>query len=175
MSNYSNNMYKEYKKMQSKKDLIILSHLRQNSREPLTIMSRNTTIPVSTIFDRIKAHQQDQLITRFTALLDFPSLGYPTRVHVMLKVHKDDRDNVRQTLLIHKHVNSAYRISNGYDYLIEGIFETIKDVENFLEHLEEHHRIQAKQVYYIIDDLKREAFLSNPEYVKITYQAEKEV
>ena len=35
----------------SKKDLLLISHLRQNARETMTNVSRSTGIPISTIFD----------------------------------------------------------------------------------------------------------------------------
>jgi DNA-binding Lrp family transcriptional regulator len=37
-----------------KHDLKIISHLRKNSRESLTTLSRKTNIPVSTLFDKVK-------------------------------------------------------------------------------------------------------------------------
>jgi len=53
----------------SKKDLIVISYLRQNARETLTRLSRKTHIPVSTIYDKLKLHEHN-LITKYTSLLD---------------------------------------------------------------------------------------------------------
>jgi DNA-binding Lrp family transcriptional regulator len=149
----------------SSKELLIISHLRHDARLKLTKLSRLTGIPVSTIFDRIKTGSS--LVQKHTTLIDFQQLGFTVRAHVILKVKKEERDALHSYLMNHKHINNAYRINNGYDFMVEGIFKHLKDLEDFLEGLEESFKLKAKQVYYIIDDLKREAFLSNPEYLQL--------
>jgi len=150
----------------SKKDLIVLSYLRQNSRETLTKMSRKTSIPISTLFDRLKTHEEGT-IKRYTALLDFSQLGYHARAKIALKVKRDERDDIQDFLMKHQNVNSLYKINNGFDFMVEGIFKHIKDAEDFTEKLEERYKIKSKQVYYIIDDIKREDFLSHPELIDV--------
>ena len=147
-----------------KTDLLIISSLRQNARMKLTDMSRMTRIPVSTLFDRMKLHEGN-IIQKHTALVDFSKLGYNTRANIILKVKKEDRNAIRDFLMKHSCVNSAFKINNGYDFLIEAVFKNIKEVEDFIELLEEKFKIKAKQVFYVIDDLKKEAFLSNPSII----------
>ncbi len=147
-----------------KTDLLIISSLRQNAREKLTEISKKTRIPVSTIFDRIKMHE-GSIIRKHTALVDFGKLGYNTRANIILKIGKGDREAMREFLMKHSSINSAFKINNGYDFLIEAVFANIKEVEDFTDLLEEKFSIKAKQVFYIIDELKREDFLSNPALV----------
>lgn len=144
-----------------KTDLLIISSLRQNAREKLTEMSKKTRIPVSTIFDRIKTHEGG-VIKKHTALVDFGKLGYNTRANIILKVNKNDREDMKEFLMKHSSINSAFKINNGYDFLIEAVFANIKEVEDFTDLLDEKFSIKSKQVFYIIDDLKKEEFLSNP-------------
>ena len=145
-------------------DLLIISSLRQNARAKLTEMSRKTRIPVSTLFDRIKIHE-GSIIQKHTALVNFEKLGYNTKSNIILKVKKEDRAAVREFLIKHKSVNSAFKINNGYDFSIEAIFRNIKEVEEFIELLDEKFRIKSKQVFYVIDELKKEEFLSNPKII----------
>ncbi|MDP2909031.1 MAG: Lrp/AsnC family transcriptional regulator [Nanoarchaeota archaeon] len=147
-----------------KTDLLIISSLRQNAREKLTEISKKTRIPVSTIFDRIKMHE-GSIIRKHTALVDFGKLGYNTRANIILKISKGDREAMREFLMKHNSINSAFKINNGYDFLIEAVFANIKEVEDFTDLLEEKFSIKAKQVFYIIDELKKEDFLSNPALV----------
>tara|TARA_Y100000310_G_scaffold144893_3_gene144199 strand:- start:21241 stop:21717 length:477 start_codon:yes stop_codon:yes gene_type:complete len=149
----------------TKKELLILTYLRQNSRLKLTKLSKLTGIPISTIFDRIKTGSR--LIQKHTTLINFQELGYTTRATITIKTKKEQRQDLQKHLINHSQINSTYRINNGYDFLIEGIFRHIKELEDFLETLEEKFVIKAKQVYYIIEDLKREAFMSRPENVQM--------
>ncbi len=140
------------------KELCVLSELRQDSRMKLTEISKRTRIPVSTIHDRMKGGFEGA-ITKMTALLDFRSLGYTARATIILKVDKNQRDGVRAFLSFSSAVNNLFKINNGYDFMVDGVFKTFIDLENFVEDLEERFAIRDKQVYYIIDEIEREKFL----------------
>ena len=140
--------------------MLVLSSLRQNARMSLTKMSRATKVPVSTIYDKLKQYERD-LIRKHTALIDFAKLGYNTRANLLIKVDRDQRDKVQEYLQAHRNVNSIYKINNGYDYMVELVFVHIKDLEDFMESLERQFRILSQETYYIIDDIKREEFMSN--------------
>ena len=146
---------------------MILSKFRENSRESLTRMSRKISVPVSTIYEKLKNYEKS-VIKRHTSLLDFNKLGFNTRATIILKVNKENRDKLRQFLLDNKYVNSFYKINNGYDFLIETVFRELNEAECFVEELENNYEVREKLVYYIIDEIKKEAFLSSPEYVKVT-------
>lgn len=153
--------------MLDKKEMLILANLRNNSREPLTKMSKRTSIPVSTIFEKMRGYEK-KLITKYTSLLDFTELGYTTRATILLKTSKEYRAKLRDYLLINKSLNTVYRVNNGYDFILEGVFKELKEVENFLEKLEKDFGVTDKYVYYIIDEVKREDFMASPEYVTYT-------
>ncbi|MDA2935404.1 Lrp/AsnC family transcriptional regulator [Acidobacteria bacterium AH-259-D05] len=118
-------------------------------------------MPISTIFDKIKKYDND-LIRKHTALLDFEALGYSTRANIMLKVEKSRREDFQSFIKKDHRVNSAYRINNGFDFIIEVISKDGRELQDFVEVLEEKFKVIEKEVFYIIDDVKREAFLSNP-------------
>lgn len=150
----------------NKKDLLVLSNLRQNARETLTRMSRKTGIPVSTLFDKIKL-RMNGIIMKHTCLIDFTKLGYKTRANILIRVKKEQREVFKDYVLKENSINSAYKVNNGYDLLLEGIFRDIEDIESFFERLEKDFDIEAKEVYYVINEIKKEEFLSKPEFVKM--------
>ncbi len=140
------------------RDIKLISCLRENSRESITNISKKTKIPMSTVFERIEYHKQ-KTIQKFTALLDFTKFGYMAKTQILIKVHKADKIKLREYLKMHPNINSMYRINNGYDFLIEVIFRNIREIEEFLEELEEKFKIKDSEMHYIIDDLKREEFV----------------
>jgi DNA-binding Lrp family transcriptional regulator len=147
--------------MITKKDIQLMCYLRQDARMKLTALSRRTAIPVSTIFDKLRNYDKGVII-KSVPLIDFPKLGFHTKTHIMLKASKKDKDELREYLKNSFNINSLYKINNGYDYLVECIFRNIKETEDFLEALEDKFCIKSKVVHYIIDDLKRECFMSDP-------------
>lgn len=148
------------------KDLLVLSYLRRDARESLTRISKQTNIPVSTIFDKIR-YTKGRLIKKFTTIIDFQSLGFYARVLILIKAKKEERESIREYMINHKHVNSALRINNNFDFLIEAIFKDIGELEQFNDELESKFNIENRQTFFIIEDVKREEFLSSPEYLQM--------
>jgi len=147
--------------------MLVIANLRENGRESLTLMSRKTAVPVSTIFEWLK-HYQGNVIKRHTCLLDYAKLGFHTRAHFFLRTTRELRDQLKEELLKNKSINSVYKLSHGFDYMCEGIFHELKEVNDFMDHLEKIVPLQEKQIYFIVDEIKEEDFLSSPEYVKLT-------
>ena len=145
-----------------KKDWLIMSYLRQNARMSLTNMSKKTHVPISTIYDRIKLYQES-IIQQYSALLDFTQLGFNTKANVLLKSTKTNKAALLSYLDKHPHVNSLYKVNNGYDLLAQCIFPHIRDLEEFIELVEEKFDILKKQMHYLITDVKQETFLSDPD------------
>ena len=148
------------------KDLLLLACLRENARKTLTEISRQTKIPISTIFDRLKT-TRESIIKKHTTIIDFAMLGFNTTAKIVFKTQKDKREELKNFLLKHQNINSIYKINNGYDFLVEGIFRNIKELEDFSEMLEEKFKIRSKQVYYVIEEIAREQFFSKPEHLEI--------
>ncbi len=154
------------KTKQKEKDLIILSELRKNARKSLTKLSRKTRIPVSTLHDRIKMNM-GSLIKKNCALIDFSKIGFSTRVNLLLKVKVEDRKEIIEYLKRDFHVNTLFRITNDYDLFVELIFTNLKESEEFIESLEGKFGIIDKKKYYTVEEISKEAFLSDPEMIKI--------
>jgi DNA-binding Lrp family transcriptional regulator len=147
----------------NKKEMLIMTLLRINSRESLTSMSKLTKIPVSTIYDKIKMHQK-KTIKKHTCILDFSKLGFNSRAALSIKTNSSKKEELKEYLIKHPNVNTIYKINNGFDFWIECIFKNIKDLEDFIEYVEAKFNAK-KQVFYIIDDIKREAFMTNLELI----------
>lgn len=146
-----------------KRDLLILSYLRQNARIKLTDLSKASRIPVSTLFDRIIDLKTNGTIKRLTSLVKFESFGYRSKAIIILSTHKKHRKELLELLEKSNNVNSLYKINNGWDFLLETIFPGMKEVEEFVEDIEEKVKLKDKKVFYIIDELKKERFMANPQ------------
>ena len=130
-----------------------------------------TQIPVSTLYDRIRLLEQG-LIKRHVCLLDFSKLGYTTSVTIFVSLSRDLREQCKDYLKGHAHVNTVLRISGDYDFQIEGIFSSLPEAQAFIEKLEDQFPIQKKAVYYHVEELKHEGFLDNPEIAHLVTKGE---
>jgi DNA-binding Lrp family transcriptional regulator len=144
--------------MMKQTDLKFISHLRKNARQTLTEISKKTRIPISTLYDKLKYHENNVII-KHTTLLDFTKLGFNCRANLLLKVKKEERDKLGGYLKAHPAVNNLFKINNGYDFFAEGIFNNVKELEDFMDDLEQGFPLEEKKTYYIIEDMKREEFM----------------
>ncbi len=159
-------MYMDQERTQ--RELLILSHLRQNARIKLTDLSRKTRIPVSSLFDKITALKEMGAIKKFTSLINFDDFGYRTKALILFSTQRQNRDKLLELLNKNSHVNSLYKINNGFDYMVEVILPGMKEAEDFIEGIEEQIPLKKKIMLYILDELKKEMFLSNPATVKLS-------
>ena len=143
----------------NKKELKIISVFRNNARENLTTASRKLNVPISTLYDKLKKYK-GTVITKHTALLDFDKLGFKLKVIMSFKVPIENKEVIQKFLERHHRVNTVYKISNKSDFLIETIFKDLIELSQFSEKLEKLN-IKEKQEFYVIKDIKREAFLSD--------------
>lgn len=142
----------------NQKDREILFHLRQNSRTPLTAISKKTSIPISTIFDRLKTNA-NKAIYKHTALLNYSKLGFKAQVNILIRVQNEDKTALREYLLKHPAINSAYTTDGHYDFLVEAIFRDAKYLEQFIIGLKRQFRVIETDTSMILEDLKRESFM----------------
>ena len=116
----------------TKKELLILTHLRADSRKSLAMISRETSIPISTIFDKVNKLGKST-ITKYSPLLDFQKLGFGLRVNFVLKANDKKKQELNDFLLTNKNINSMLRLNNDFDFFVEAVFKDMKELENKLK------------------------------------------
>ena len=152
--------------MFSKKDALVLSHLRNNARKKITHISKEMQIPVTTIYDRLRAHEK-KFVKKHVTLLDFPKIGLHAKANVAIKVEKDSREALQEFLMEHPNVNSLSKVNFGSDFLAEVVFKDISCVQNFVEDIEKNYSIDEIKIFNVIEELKKEDFLTKPEHFEI--------
>ncbi|MEK6867829.1 MAG: winged helix-turn-helix transcriptional regulator, partial [Nanoarchaeota archaeon] len=133
----------------NKRDMKLFSTLRQNGRMSLTEISRETNIPVSTIYERLRGYYGN-IIKRYTILLDFTKLGYGVRVSLFLKVNNNQREKLLKYFQMQDNVNNAYRINNCFDILCEAVFIDMSAAEQFSKDIEQKFHTSKVQLFYIL-------------------------
>ncbi len=142
----------------TEKEFLILSSLRQNSRKTLKELSKNTKIPITTLYEKLKNYEKG-IIKRYTSILDYQKLGYSARAYVLLKINNEKKNAFQEYIIKQKSVNNVFKVNNGYDFSIEIIAHEFLETEKFIEELENKFGVENKHVSYITGELKTEGFL----------------
>ena len=153
--------------MLTNKEILLLSNLREDGRQSITNLSRKTKIPISTIYDKLKMYERDQVIKKYTPILDFTVLGYAVRITLLVRVAADQKIRAKEFFQKHKAVNTCYRVHTAYDFLVEALFKSLEEVQQFLDATDACMAVSAKEVYYLLEECKKEDFLAEPKYLEI--------
>ena len=147
--------------MITEKDLKIIGHLRRNARKKVTEISRDMEMPVTTIYDKLKAHERKGIVKKHTTLLDFSKLGYQSSALIAMSVNRDKRERLQNYLITHPNVNSLYRVDFGHDFLAEVIFEDLGRLQEFIDGIDIQFSLDQIKTFHILQELKKEEFLGN--------------
>jgi len=138
----------------NEKENELLKHLRVNSRKSLAKVSKETGIPLSTLFETLKK-LESEWITKHTSLLDFSKMGHNVKVHMVMNTNR--KPELKEHLVQSPNVNSLSSLINEHDFYAECIFKDLKEMSEFKEQLTEFD-INHLEHTFIIDDIKREGF-----------------
>jgi len=142
-------------------DLNILCAVRQNARETLTTISRNSGMPISSAFDRLRSLEAQGVIARYTALLDWKKIGFNERVILLLRVDKSRKEKIETWLMKNAKVNGMTRISGDWDLVLDLLFQNIAEIESFIDALKKSCEGIEIQILHVLDEIRQEAFLSD--------------
>lgn len=146
----------EFKKLK-KKELLLLSHLREDGRISLTELSKKTGVPVSTSYEKIKRYK-DRIGLKPTINLDFKKIGFKLRSFFLLNVKEGKEEELKKFLKRSGNLNSLMRINNQYDYLVECFFKELINSEDFEKKLKPFCR--NIRHHYAIKEIEENRFLS---------------
>ena len=143
-------------KMISKKDIEILSYMRDNARKKVTEISRQLKIPVTTIYDKIRSHNKRGIIKRNVSLLDYSKLGYNANAIISLKGSKEKQEDLKEFLEKHHNVNSLYLVNFGSEFIVEVVFKEMIKLQEFVETTEEMFQVVNRATLNIVNEIKKE-------------------
>ncbi len=133
----------------------LLKHLRDDSRKSLAQISKEIDVPVSTLFNRMKALEGD-VIVKHVSLLDYEKIGFSVKVNFAIKAEK--KEQLKKYLSECLHVNTLSSLVDGYDFYAECIFKDMKEMGGFKDALQQFNITSLNEIF-ILDEIKREGFV----------------
>ena len=108
--------------MLDKKDQVILTELKKNSRNSTKTIASNVKIPRVTVHDRIQKMQEKGIIKSFTAIVDYEKLGLSTKVFIFVSFLHNTNVSQRELAKRISKIPGVYEvhiISGEYDLLLK--------------------------------------------------------
>lgn len=115
-----------------KTDEKILAALVENSRTPISKISQKTEIPDSTISNRLKKLEKNQVITKYTTILNPEKIGINVSAIIIIQTETEKHENVEKELPKLREVSEVYSVSGEYDILIKLWAHTLDELNDII-------------------------------------------
>lgn len=111
-------------------DETILNYLHENGRESYDVIAEKVGLPEHEVEERVKAMEEEGIITKFTVLTDPTKLGY---ISVAFGITTDPgkTDEIAQQLKDHENAYKVWILSGRHNIIIHASFRDIKDFQAF--------------------------------------------
>lgn len=98
-------------------DLLILKELRENCKIPIRILAGKTGLHPNTLMQRVKRLENNRIIVKYVAEMDYSKLNYDLHALLMIKVDKKARSDwsVLENLKAMRDILALYTITGVYD------------------------------------------------------------
>lgn len=138
------------------KDSRILDELQRDAKATTGKIAKRTTIPVTTVHNRIKRMEHDGVIKRYAPVLDYTKLG--KSIHAMIFIsaeHKADQEHLAKRLLAIDGVTGARIITGGYDLVIETRVGTIDALNSLItKELRKVQGVEKTQTMIVLEEVE---------------------
>ncbi|SMD30215.1 Lrp/AsnC family transcriptional regulator [Picrophilus oshimae] len=138
-----------------KKDMEIISYLRDHGRDKISDISNSLQIPRATVFERMERLRKEGFIKKYTVDLDYEKLGYSVMAYILIEYDskaKVDQKTLCRNLAAMENVISASIITGDWDIIILTVQKSMKDLSEFvLEKLRTMDGVQRSQTIPIFE------------------------
>ena len=113
-------------------DKKILTELISNSRMPISKISSKTGIPDSTVSNRIKKLENNNIIEQYTTIINPVDIGIKVIAMIIIQTETETHENVEIELPKLDKVSQVYSISGEYDILIKVWAHTLEELNDIV-------------------------------------------
>lgn len=115
------------------KDRILIEELRKDSKLSEQRLARKTSIPMTTVHNRLRKLRALGVIRGYTLRLDYAKLGRPLVAYVLLKVTPgvDQKEMLEQISKI-KNVSEVSMIAGDFDIMLKARISSIAELNRIV-------------------------------------------
>jgi Lrp/AsnC family transcriptional regulator, regulator for asnA, asnC and gidA len=129
---------------------LILGNSRLSSRD----LAKETGVSIVTVLKRVKVLEQDGMIKRYTADLNYDKLGYDVSVMIKMRIAKGKLFEVEGKIATDAHVFAVYDITGDFDAIILAKFKNRKSMDAFLKFIQTFDFVERTETSLILNTIK---------------------
>jgi Lrp/AsnC family transcriptional regulator for asnA, asnC and gidA len=113
-------------------DLAILRNLRENSRIHLQEISEITGIPDATIQFRLKRMMINEVIDKFTIMVNSSATGYVVTAIMLVQTNTEKHDEAKAALATIPEISEVYSVLGEYDLFIKIWSKSLEELNQII-------------------------------------------
>lgn len=122
-------MAKETKELLDEKDIALIEELKRNSRLSEQKLARKTSIPMTTVHNRLRKLRGLGVISGYTIRLDYAKLGRPLVAYMLVKTAPGaDQKQVFDRISRLPHVCEAAMVAGEYDVVLKARVASLREL-----------------------------------------------
>ena len=134
--------------LMDEKDKILLNELKKDSKRSVQELSKATKIPSTTVYNRIKALEEEGIIKQYTVKLDNKKIG---RVQAFFEISLNPNTNVQEFIKkIRSQIDELYSVGGDFQFLVKATFSDLGGVYSFTAQLQQ---TKAVKTVVVLDEL----------------------
>ncbi|HJN57250.1 MAG: Lrp/AsnC family transcriptional regulator [Candidatus Woesearchaeota archaeon] len=137
-----------------KKDLRIVSVLKEDARLPIRDIAKKTGIRPSTVHQRIKALRKQGVIEKFTLKLDNKAIG--ENFIVIMWIKTKPATILGDNIINNKHVREVFGITGEYDLMLKLKFKNVEEFNDYIIKFRKDRQIQSTLTMIVTANIKEE-------------------
>lgn len=138
------------------KDRKILNILVDDSRLSLRQIAKKAGMSVATAMHRIKKLEEEGIIEKYSAKIDYEKTGYDIEVIIEIRISKGKLMDVEKKIAANPNVFAVYDVIGAFDAVVLARFKTRRQMDYFLKKLQTYEFVERTETKLILNAVKEE-------------------
>jgi len=138
-------------------DLKILKCLKNNSRMNATSIGKRVNLSTSSVIERIKKMEAQNITERYTVLVDYKRIGKDITAFISVNLeHPRDNDAFRKRILELDDVAECHYLAGDFDYVLKIVTESSQTLEQTLNAIKGISGVFRTRTLVVLSTIKNE-------------------
>ncbi|MBI2669459.1 Lrp/AsnC family transcriptional regulator [Candidatus Woesearchaeota archaeon] len=136
------------------KDCALLNILLENSRLSYREIAKKAGCSVVTVINRVREMEKVNILTGYTANLNYEKLGYDVTAVIQLRISKGKLFEVEKKIATNPSIFAVYDVTGNFDSLVIAKFKNRKALDAFLKKIQTYDFIERTETSLVLNTIK---------------------
>lgn len=135
-------------------DRRVLNHLLNRGRDSYREIAKELHLSPSTVMKRVREMEKKGMIKRYSAVVDYDSLGFDIHVIVDVRVAKGKLQLIESKIARHGAVLSVFDNTGSFDATVIARFKNRAGLDRFIKRLQTYDFVERTETKLILNTIK---------------------